>query len=122
MNEQTAALMGQLAVKLGTTSEYLWTVLLKQAPIQGWIMVFEYALTAVALAVLWRFRAALSAGIKNCMDGDADVVVFIGLVIAGLAALFWLLACMFAFESMLTAFLNPEYWALNKVLATVKSK
>lgn len=33
MNEQTTKLIEQLAKELGTTAEYLWTVLLKQSPI-----------------------------------------------------------------------------------------
>ena len=35
MNDQTAKLIEQLAQKLGTTTEYLWSVLIKQAPIDA---------------------------------------------------------------------------------------
>lgn len=122
MNDQTAALLQQLANKLGTTSEYLWGVLVRQAPIQAWIMAFEYGMTLLAIIVLWRVRKPLGAWLKKSMDDDAGPAVFIGSVVFVIVASIWLVACVFCFEDMITAFLNPEYWALNKVLSLVKSK
>lgn len=121
MNEQTAALLQGLATKLGTTSEYLWGILLKQAPIAGVMILVQYALTAVALYVIWRYREAIGTQVRDGLSSDAEVLVFIGLIVSVGVSIVWLLACLFAIESMVTAFLNPEYWALNKVLATVKS-
>lgn len=38
MEEKTIKLIEQLAQKLGTTTEYLWAVLLKQAPIDATVV------------------------------------------------------------------------------------
>lgn len=45
MNEQTVKLVEQLAQKLGTTTEYLWNVLIKQAPISAAIDMIYCLLT-----------------------------------------------------------------------------
>lgn len=61
MNEGTERLLTQLAEKLGTTTEYLWAVLLKQAPIdaigQLVSIVLFACLTGIGLKaffILWR--------------------------------------------------------------------
>lgn len=40
MNEQTLKILSDLSNKMGTTTEYLWTILLKQGPISGIIDLF----------------------------------------------------------------------------------
>lgn len=124
MNEQTATLVTQLAAKLGTTSEYLWAVLLKQAPVQGWIMAVEYIVTFAVIYAVWKWRDSLSAAIKWCFEeGEGSAILcFIGLGIVGIASTVWLIACMFGITDIITAFVNPEYWALKQVLAAVKPK
>lgn len=119
MNEQTAALVSQLAAKLGTTSEYLWGVLLKQAAIQGWIMLLQYSVTLIVLVAFFRFRSRLSAAWHSWVEAE-EVSAVVGIVVIGLVMTIWLIACVFTVESMLTAFLNPEYWALERVLSAVK--
>lgn len=124
MNEHAAVVIQQLAEKLGTTSEYLWAVLIKQAPIAGAIVLAYYAVTVLALVLLWRFRAAIASGVQAAFDhgeGSAALAIVAGTVF-GILALIWGISCLLAFENMLTAFLNPEYWALDKVLSTVKAK
>ena len=64
MNENTARLLDNLATKLGTTSEYLWSVLLKQAPISGWIAVVEiviFVVGIVAIAIIFNIHTAIIA-------------------------------------------------------------
>lgn len=122
MDEQTAALLGKLAAKLGTTSEYLWGVLLKQAPIQAWIMAAEYALTIIVIAAIWKCRKPIGEWLKNAADGDAEPVVVIGGIVFVVVAIIWLIACVFCFPEMVTGFLNPEYWALKEILSSVRSK
>ena len=47
MNDQTAALLQNLANKLGTTSEYLWGILLRQATLSGTTDLIQYAILGV---------------------------------------------------------------------------
>ncbi len=123
MNEHTAQLLQGLAVKLGTTSEYLWAILLKQAPVFAWISIGYYVGTLLAVLMLWTFRKRIAASLTWCInEGEGTALLcFFGLIIAGIASLIWLFACIFMFESVVTAFVNPEYWALDKVLDTVKA-
>ena len=44
MNENTSKLIEQLAQQLGTTSKYLWSVLLKQAPISATVNLIQIIL------------------------------------------------------------------------------
>jgi hypothetical protein len=123
MNEQTAALVSTLAAKLGTTSEYLWSVLIRQAPVSAYITLAEYGLTAIVFALLWKFRALINKGIRELFERNSTeifgVVVVIAVVIFGVI---WMIAMTVSFESMVTALVNPEYWALDRVLHAVKSK
>ena len=51
MDSQSAVVIQNLANKLGTTSEYLWAVLIKQAPISGTVDLILYALTVAVIVV-----------------------------------------------------------------------
>jgi hypothetical protein len=121
MNEHAAALLHNLAAKLGTTSEYLWAVLVKQAPISSFITLGEYALVAVLFATLYRFRLQIGGFMRDWF-AEEEVSAFFASAIAGLTLAVLLIACLLSFSSMLTGFLNPEYWALKEVLSAVKSK
>lgn len=121
MNDQAVVLLGQLAAKLGTTSEYLWTVLVRQAPVQSIITLGEYVLVAALLFSLYRFRAPVSGFFRAWADAE-DFTAAIGIAISAIVLIVLVLSCLFSFSGMVTGFVNPEYWALNKILATIKAK
>lgn len=122
MDEKTLGVLTALGNKLGTTAEYLWGVLLKQAPITGLI---DLALMAawVIGAVLW-CRLVVQKTTKPQAteqnryphaewDGDgaffawasALAVAFIaGVVVSG------------SLQNIVSALANPEYWALRQIL------
>ena len=125
MDAQTAVLIQNLADRLGTTSEYLWAVLIKQAPITGAVNLICYALTVLAFVIAWKFRGPILAGIEKLIDTHSDAVSFVsfmGALFFSVLALVWLGAMVFSIQDTVTAFLNPEYFALDKVLNAVKSK
>lgn len=115
--DQLAPLLNKLAEQMGTTSQYLWGVLLKQAPVKASIIGAEYAITAIALYMIFRFRKSI---VDYCAEELPKPVNVIGGVVIGIIAVVWLLECMFCFESFLTAIFNPEYWAMQRVLSAVK--
>ena len=119
MNEQTAALLQNLADKLGTTSQYLWAVLVKQAPIYSVITLVEYVAFALLLTALYRFRVPVGKFIKAWFETE-EITAFIFCVVAGLTLVTLILSCLFSVSPMLTGFLNPEYWALKEVMNAVK--
>jgi hypothetical protein len=121
VDDKTLQALTVLANKLGTTSEFLWGVLVKQAPIAGWtnlgLIVFWVGITG-----LWCVFVAGKTAPVDKKDGYgpsaewesdgaglawASVWVAIGSVCWGASVLF---------DETVSAFLNPEFWALHQLL------
>lgn len=121
MNSQTQKLLEQLASKLGTTTEYLWTVLLKQAFVDG---IFNLVLSTICIIVLIVFYKLCKWLEKPDKDGDKNKDNFdapeMFYIIGGVISTF---AVVFAFVGLYEAsvcFFNPEYFALKEVLSVFK--
>ena len=115
MNEHTAALIQNLAAKLGTTTEYLWSVLIKQAPINAATDVLQY----IAAGFLAYFYYKWATSDKRDYDEFGQMFAALGV---GLPLLIILIAIFFCFPNTITALVNPEYWALKEILSAVKGK
>lgn len=108
MNDQTIQLLESLAAKLGTTSEMLWGVLVKQAPISASMDI----LVAFILAFLMGSTFGLS---KAFREKDAEFAVTC--MVAGVAlTVLFTIYCSCTLGSTAAGFLNPEYWALKELL------
>lgn len=61
MDDKTLQVVTDLASKLGTTAEYLWGVLLKQAPITGSLALLAIGawVTALVSPEYWALRQIL---------------------------------------------------------------
>ena len=122
MDDKTLQALTTLAAKLGTTAEYLWGVLLRQAPITGAInlaLMAAWVATAVFLIRLVRRKTTTPA--KTDEDrypsaewsGEGADFAWAGAVgFALLTAL--IVGC--ALSGVVGALLNPEYWALKQIL------
>lgn len=119
MNEQTVQLIEKLATKLGTTSEYLWSVLIKQAPISATINLVYFVFIILAGVVLYKLHK------RFCKEDDmGDSIYSMGkeeVVVAPMiiGAIIWLILALVSFFSLgdvFNGFANPEYWALKEVL------
>ena len=122
MNSEATALIEKLAEKLGTTAEHLWGILLHQAPISGTIdltIVVGMVLTAIGLVRFVRSKTAIPAKTENNQypsaewrNEDAGAAWFVTtaylLITAAVTAI---LA-----HGIVTAFFNPEFWALSYIL------
>ena len=117
MNDKFAELLEKLAVKLGTTAEHLWVVLIAQAKIYGWTQIiigsFLFVLVLFATTVFFHLRKKLN---KDYDDGR---------LICSLIMMFF--ACMFfcgqffsTIQDIITVFNNPEYYALKEVTKMLK--
>ncbi len=104
MNEALAI----LATELGTTSEYLWEVLMKQAPLSAIMELIQYALLIVA-CIIW--------GIKTKDKWQEENWIWIGSVWGLLAML--IIVAFLCFPDTIYAFFHPEYWALDKILSAI---
>lgn len=112
MSVNTDVMIQQLADELGTTTETLWGVLLKQVAIYGYTHVVIAACLISALAVSAR------AIVKYSKSGDDEATggcwVIWSVCTAGVAAYIFYVA-----EFVIAAFINPEYLMLARILGSL---
>ena len=116
MNEATQKMVEELAAKLGTTAEHLWGVLVRQAPISSLCDVL--AIAAWFAGLVWAFRLVTRKTTEN-ENGDAEwgyEGVFWAWTVWGVTAGILVLVAGCSFATIVSGFLNPEYWALKQVL------
>jgi hypothetical protein len=118
MNEEVLKRLDLLAAKLSTTGAHLWEVLVKQAYAEAadlfiW-MIAALALTVVFIALSRRmFRRSNEVGENK---GDH---IFVG-VVSALAAVLTSTLAVSSFASIIKTLMNPEYFALTKILEVLK--
>ena len=121
MDDKTTELITRLAEKLGTTAEHLWGVLLHQAPISGTINLVISIFMVLSTVCLVRFvkgkttKAKTEVKVYPCAEWEDEG-----------AALAWFLTAVYllitfgtvtlSITGIVSAFFNPEYWALSHIL------
>ena len=121
MEEQTVKLVEQLAQKLGTTTDYLWSVLLKQAPISALVDLIYFVLVCIGGYFLLKTHKNFSKEVGGhsskyyCNDALAPIMI----VVVCIWAILFIIA-FFSIGDVINGFVNPEYWALNKILSSLK--
>lgn len=111
MNEQTNQLLRELAEKLGTTTEYLWLVLVRQAPISAWTTLISIVITILLCSglIVWVNRKIKANEGANdwhiCCMGLSAVVLVITFA-----------AILIELPMIVAGLTNPEYWALKQIL------
>lgn len=116
MNDNTAKLIEQLAQKLGTTSEYLWSVLLYQAHIDaavelGWLVFLVVA--SVTMIVV--FTRMVKSG-NHIDDDDEPTLRFFATIVPSVLIWFTTLISLGDIKSIINGFYHPDFWALNYIL------
>ncbi len=115
--KEIAPLLEKLAGQLGTTTEYLWGILIKQAPINSLISIFQYFILFIITYIGWKiFKKAY----KMADDENWDDLWLILPVLVGLTFIILWISCFFSLTSTINGFINPEYWALNRILEIIK--
>ena len=120
MDNNTAELLRELAAKLGTTTEYLWGVMVKQAPVA---IVGELCLIATIVGSL---IALYIIGIKlhkkgmltefGSLSGTGCFFVIVALILTFIG----IFVIPISIDSIATALFNPEYWALDRIISKIK--
>ena len=120
MNDQTIVLIDRMAEKLGTTSEYLWGVLLKQAPISATITVFYFVIIlflgyGIYRLHLWLREEDEDGRSRYWHNDDLAIPMAVAAIIwAGLFVIWFL-----TLGNAINGYINPEYWALEKILNSI---
>lgn len=125
MNEETVQLLEKLAEKLGTTVEYLWEVLVHQALVNSVLLILLMVATVIMGIVLYKLHIRFSKMqpetdkyyAKSLYDREEGYVAMMIIFVFIWTVL--LFVSIFSFASMITGFINPEYWALQRILNIV---
>lgn len=115
MSDQQTQLLEKLAAQLGTTAEKLWGILLHQAPIDAAWNVLQYAIFIVSGVILYRAHKRF---VKNNQYeyGPTEVIMICLALIWGMV----LIVAFFCLPYAFTGFYNPEYWALQHIMASAQ--
>lgn len=113
MNEQTTKLIEELALKLGTTTEYLWSVLIHQAFISSIIDCVLYTMYFVFMYYMYK-------GYKYMLKEEKDEEYIQLVLFLSAVSIVFTIVFILTISSTITGFLNPEYWALEKILKNIK--
>lgn len=127
MNDNTTKLIEQLAQKMGTTTEYLWGVLLKQAPVSSTVTLIQVILVVLFGIFLYKTHIRLSkknpnnkyeeTGYEKYEAGAAIPMIILSVIFIVLA-----LSSFCCIEDIINGYFNPEYWALDRILSSLNSK
>lgn len=123
MDKKTEDLLKSLSEKLGTTTEYLWKILLEQAKIDAITTSMQIFLVCIFSIVIFKIHNRLLKEDKNGYssydNNDAyGPILIICAAIAGILLLFSFLCI----GDIVNGFLHPEYWALKTILDSVSHK
>lgn len=111
MNRETVDLIAQLASRLGTTADHLWSVLLAQAAFEARVDLAY----GIAWGVVGLIAASLIVIAISKAKGYTNEGWFILAIICGFALLFAVPLSCICFQASYTEFHNPEFWALKQI-------
>ncbi len=125
MNDNTAKLLKQLAQKLGTTTEYLWRVLLKQAPVSATTTLLQILLILLFGWGLWKVHKHLmkKKGEEKYSENiyeEWGMGAIFPMILGALIFSIMLVISLFSISDIINGYFNPEYWALKELLNTLK--
>lgn len=119
MNQQLTQLLEKLASKLGTTTEYLWGVLLKQARISAieslLFILFVYAMAVLLIVLNKKFSKKKSNSTYAATIYSENESVEWIMIISTVIWVILFISSLFSCSNAIDGFLNPEFWALNQI-------
>jgi len=122
MNEQVMEILRVLAEKFGTTTEFLWGIMIRQAYVHGITAIICFLVTSI-LIFGWNWiwwRAEVDEETSRRDQGDRMFAIFM-CRLGGLGLVFiWTCLFLSGMIEVTTALINPEYWAIKQVLGGLK--
>ena len=118
--ENLTELLTKLAEKLGTTTEYLWAVLIKQATIEAYYSMMSIGLFILMLIPFYKYVRWFSKNYQEIYNNDYEILHWVITVVIGLIVIVWAIGSVCDIHTIMTALNNPEYWALQQVLKSIR--
>src|SRR3990167_2960205 len=112
MNDQATKLLGELALTFGTTSQYLWGVLLRQAPISATIDIILFIATLLMGWILWKVQLKLTNSSSKFSYEKLEAAAGIPMLLLGAVWVMFLVAAVCSIGNIINGYLDPEYLAL----------
>ena len=117
MNDNTYKLLEQLANKFGTTTEYLWGVLVRQAAIDATIQLIQTIVILWAAFFLCKLHKKFK---KNGTYDKYDIGAELPMVLISIVVGILVIVAFVSSGNIFNGYFNPEYWALDKILSSAK--
>ncbi len=118
MNEAGLKAIELLASKLGTTTEYLFSVLVKQARIAGIVAIIQGIMMVVIGICLVKLIIYFYKK-RDDLDSSISEIVVPFTILSFVVLLILAIIYISYADNILAAFFNPEYWALNEILSSI---
>ena len=116
MKTETTELIRNLAKQLGTTTEFLWEVLMKQIKV---ILISESIFLVIAIITLvfiYKYFKWLSKKWGKIQQKDEEIPhVFISVFLIIISLLF-IIGSLESIYDIIICIFNPEYFAVNKIM------
>jgi len=119
MNTETTKLIEQLAVKLGTTSEYLWSILIKQAPISATIDLLLLILIIIGGVTLYKLNKHF-ANRGNTMCYYSSESLTIAMIVGTSIWIVFAIPSVLLIDNIIQGYFNPEFWAVNYIFDAIQ--
>ena len=114
--ENLIPLLEKLAETLGVTTKILWEVMIKQAPISGCIDIIQYIIFIIACIGCYKITIKSYSNVKT---NEVDDIIYLPLIFAWIILSVVGIVCFFCIGDTVIAFVNPEYWALDRILTKI---
>lgn len=112
MNPSTEQLIRDIATQLGTTSNHLWEVMVRQAPIQS--------ITNLLIQIAWFFLAIFLVWISRYLEDDEMPWQILARALGSALALIMIIVIGVEASWLPAALFNPEYYALHDLFQHLK--
>lgn len=117
--QEVLSRLDAVAAKLGTTTTYLWQVLVKQAVVQGGISLADALGLGILFYITYRvgkYTVKLAIGNPEGRYHDESGYWYIATGVCAIAAIIFVMQGIDAGTDAMAHFINPQYYALHEVL------
>lgn len=121
MNDEAIKLLESIASKLGTTTEYLWNVLLSEAKYDAIVSIIQLTIMTVFIYFTIKLHIKFCKEIddKNSIYYDNEYTVGLPMIFAAIISAIFIFIILMGLPELISSIFNPEYWALKRILRNI---